>query len=159
MHDRTALAEAEVEYDMHTSPSIYVRYRLTSPPEAIDARLEGKRVSTIIWTTTPWTLPASLAVAFHPDFEYVALEQDGEVYIVAEALGAATQVACGSKALTRLPAFLVRAWSASPSPTRSSHGRSWGFWLPTSLPTRAPARCIRRRRTGLTTSLPVRAMD
>jgi isoleucyl-tRNA synthetase len=95
MHDRTALAEAEVEYDMHTSPSVYVRYRLSSPPEAIDVRLGGKRVSTIIWTTTPWTLPASLAVAFHPDFEYVALEQDGEVYIVAEALAAATRAACG----------------------------------------------------------------
>ena len=95
MHDRTALAEAEIDYDMHTSPSVYVRYRLTSPPEAIDARLRGKQVSTIIWTTTPWTLPASLAVAFHPDFEYVALEQDGEVYIVAEALAAATRAACG----------------------------------------------------------------
>ncbi len=94
MHDRTALAEAEIEYDMHTSPSIYVRYRLTSPAEAIDVRLAGKQVSTIIWTTTPWTLPASLAVAFHPDFEYVALEQDGEVYIVAEALAAATRAAC-----------------------------------------------------------------
>jgi isoleucyl-tRNA synthetase len=95
MHDRTALAEAEIEYEMHTSPSVYVRYRLTSAPEAIDARLAGKQVSTIIWTTTPWTLPASLAVAFHPDFEYVALEQDGEVYIVAEALAAATRTACG----------------------------------------------------------------
>jgi isoleucyl-tRNA synthetase len=94
MHDRTALAEAEVEYEMHTSPSVYVRYRLTSPPESIDARLAGKRVWTIIWTTTPWTLPASLAVAFHPDFEYVALEQEGEVYIVAEALAAATKAAC-----------------------------------------------------------------
>ena len=74
IHDRTALAEAEVEYDMHTSPSIYVRYALTSDPAAIDAALAGKSVYTIIWTTTPWTLPASLAIAFHPDFEYVALE-------------------------------------------------------------------------------------
>ncbi len=106
MHDRTALAEAEVEYEMHTSPSVYVRYRLTSPPEGIDVRLAGKRVSTIIWTTTPWTLPASLAVAFHPDFEYVALEQDGEVYIVAEALAAATRAACsleGAKEIARFP--------------------------------------------------------
>jgi isoleucyl-tRNA synthetase len=95
MHDRTALAEAEVEYDMHTSPSVYVRYRLTSPAEAIDSRLAGKQISTIIWTTTPWTLPASLAVAFHPDFEYVALEQDGQVYVVAEALAGATKAACG----------------------------------------------------------------
>jgi isoleucyl-tRNA synthetase len=73
IHDRTTLAEAEVEYEMHTSPSIYVRYRLTSDPSAIDPALAGKQVSTIIWTTTPWTLPASLAVAFHPDFDYVAL--------------------------------------------------------------------------------------
>ena len=95
IHDRTTLAEAEVEYEMHTSPSIYVRYRLTSDPSAIDPALAGKQVSTIIWTTTPWTLPASLAVAFHPDFEYVALETaDGNIYIVAEALAAATAAAC-----------------------------------------------------------------
>jgi isoleucyl-tRNA synthetase len=74
IHDRTALAEAEVEYANHTSPSIYVRYKLTSDPAAIAPALAGREVSTIIWTTTPWTLPASMAVAFHPDFEYVALE-------------------------------------------------------------------------------------
>ena len=73
IHDRTALAEAEVEYEMHTSPSVYVRYKLTSDPEAIHPALAGREVYTIIWTTTPWTLPASLAVAFNPDFEYVAL--------------------------------------------------------------------------------------
>jgi isoleucyl-tRNA synthetase len=95
IHDRTALAEAEVEYAMHTSPSVYVRYRLTSDPAAIDSALAGKQVSTIIWTTTPWTLPASLAVAFHPDFEYVAIENsDGNVFIVAEALAEATKTAC-----------------------------------------------------------------
>jgi len=94
LHDRTALAEAEVEYEMHTSPSVYVRYGLTSDPAAIDPALAGKQVWTIIWTTTPWTLPASLAVAFHPEFDYVALEQDGEVYIVAEALAAAVREAC-----------------------------------------------------------------
>jgi isoleucyl-tRNA synthetase len=94
IHDRTALAEAEVEYEMHTSPSIYVRYDLTSDPAAIDPALAGKHVSTIIWTTTPWTLPASLAVAFHPDFEYVALEYKGHVYILAEALLASAREAC-----------------------------------------------------------------
>ena len=95
IHDRTALAEAEVEYAMHTSPSVYVRFALTSDPAAIDPALAGKQVFTIIWTTTPWTLPASMAIAFHPDFEYVALENnDGNVYIVAEALAAATQAAC-----------------------------------------------------------------
>jgi isoleucyl-tRNA synthetase len=105
MHDRTALAEAEIEYEMHTSPSVYVRYRLTSPPAEIDPRLAGKRVSTIIWTTTPWTLPASLAVAFHPDFEYVALEQEGEVYIVAEALAGATRSACGLESAQEIARF------------------------------------------------------
>jgi len=73
IHDRTALAEAEVEYESHTSPSIYVRYKLTSAPEAIDPALAGREVYTIIWTTTPWTIPASMAVAFHPEFEYVAI--------------------------------------------------------------------------------------
>ncbi len=99
IHDRTALAEAEVEYEMHTSPSVYVRYALLDKPgkpdaAAIDPALAGKQVNTIIWTTTPWTLPASMAVAFHPDFDYVALEQDGQVYIVADALAAATREAC-----------------------------------------------------------------
>jgi isoleucyl-tRNA synthetase len=96
-HDHTALAEAEVEYEMHTSPSVYVRYRMTSPVEAIDSSLAGKEVYTIIWTTTPWTLPASLAVAFGPDVEYVALEDSstGEVYIVADMLAGQVQEACG----------------------------------------------------------------
>ncbi len=95
IHDRTALAEAEVEYENHTSPSIYVRYRLTSDPAAIVPALAGRQVSTIVWTTTPWTLPASLAVAFHPDFDYVALEaESGEVYIVAAALAEQAAAAC-----------------------------------------------------------------
>jgi isoleucyl-tRNA synthetase len=95
IHDRTTLAEAEVEYEEHTSPSIYVTYRLTSDPETISPALAGREVFTIIWTTTPWTLPASLAVAFHPDFDYVALENtDGKVYIVAEALAAQVKSAC-----------------------------------------------------------------
>jgi isoleucyl-tRNA synthetase len=106
IHDRTALADAEIEYEMHTSPSVYVRYRLTSDPASISAALAGKRVSTIIWTTTPWTLPASLAVAFHPDFEYVALEANGEVYIVAESLAHSVMETCGiadAKEIARFP--------------------------------------------------------
>ncbi|MBV9435365.1 MAG: isoleucine--tRNA ligase, partial [Acidobacteria bacterium] len=95
--DRTALAEAEVEYEQHTSPSIWVKYALTSSPDNIDPRLAGKRVNTIIWTTTPWTLPASMAVAFHPQYEYVALENEGEVYIVAEGLANATRENAGLK--------------------------------------------------------------
>jgi isoleucyl-tRNA synthetase len=95
IHDKTALAEAEIEYEMHTSPSIYVRYALTSDPAAVDPALAGLPVYTIIWTTTPWTLPASLAVAFNPELDYVALKNtDGNVYIVAEALAEATRQAC-----------------------------------------------------------------
>ena len=70
IHDRTALADAEIEYEMHSSPSVYVRYRMTSDVAALGddaaAALAGREVYTIIWTTTPWTLPASMAVAFHP---------------------------------------------------------------------------------------------
>jgi len=80
--DETALAEAEVEYENHTSPTIWVKYPFAGDPASIDAALKGKKVFTIIWTTTPWTLPASMAVAFHPDEEYVALENGGEVFIV-----------------------------------------------------------------------------
>ena len=109
IHDRTALAEAEVEYAMHTSPSVYVRYRLTSDAEAISPALAGREVYTIIWTTTPWTLPASLAVAFHPDFDYVALEAgnrpDAPVYIVAAELAASVAAACQLDATTELARF------------------------------------------------------
>ena len=106
IHDRTALAEAEVEYENHTSPSIYVRYRMTSAPEALSAELEGREVYTIIWTTTPWTIPASMAVTFHPDFEYVALAtDDGPVYIVAAELAAAVAEACRLGKTTELARF------------------------------------------------------
>ncbi len=94
MHDETALAEAEVEYENHTSPTIWVKYALLDDPASIDAALAGKKVSTIIYTTTPWTLPASMAVAFHPDEEYVALESGDEIYIVASKLGADVAAKC-----------------------------------------------------------------
>jgi len=95
IHDRTALAEAEVEYEMHTSPSVYVRYQLTSDAGKIVSELSSlKNLYTIIWTTTPWTLPASLAVAFHPDFEYVALAAAGATYIVSATLAASVIAAC-----------------------------------------------------------------
>ena len=77
IHDETALAEAEVEYENHTSPTIWVKYPHTGDPSGLDPALKGKDVFTVIWTTTPWTLPASMAVAFHPEEEYVALESGG----------------------------------------------------------------------------------
>ncbi|MGB9235419.1 MAG: isoleucine--tRNA ligase [Terriglobales bacterium] len=95
MHDETALAEAEVEYENHTSPTVWVKYAFADDPAKIDPSLAGKKLSTIIWTTTPWTLPASMAVAFHPDEEYVALESGGEAYIVAAKLANDTAAKCG----------------------------------------------------------------
>jgi isoleucyl-tRNA synthetase len=94
MHDETALAEAEVEYENHTSSTVWVKYRLLDDPAQIDPALASKKVSTIIWTTTPWTLPASMAVAFHPEEEYVALESGGEVYIVASKLANEVAAKC-----------------------------------------------------------------
>jgi len=87
---RTALAEAEVEYEPHTSPSIYVEFPL-DPAHAGEAAariagLEGRPVSVLIWTTTPWTIPSNLAVAFHPEFWYGAYEVDGRAVLLAEDL-------------------------------------------------------------------------
>ena len=98
IHDRTALADAEIEYEQHTSPSIYVRYAMrddrATNDEQINRLLANYRVWTIIWTTTPWTIPASMAVAFHPDFEYVALKNGTDAYIVAAELAEAVKIAC-----------------------------------------------------------------
>ena len=84
--DRTALAEAEVEYENHVSPSIYVRFKLVSAPAALDPALAGRDVYCLIWTTTPWTIPANLAIAFNPKFEYVAVDTPQGVTLVAEGL-------------------------------------------------------------------------
>src|SRR5690348_14559223 len=91
IYDRTALAEAEVEYEDHTSPSVWVKFPFASLAEETrgselqlrhsGANKEGalapevlRDVSALIWTTTPWTLPANRALAFHPDFEYVVAD-------------------------------------------------------------------------------------
>ena len=84
---KTALAEAEIEYHDESSPSVYVKFALKDDPGTIDPALSGKPVAVVIWTTTPWTLPANLAVALHPDFVYAAVEvADGEVLILAREL-------------------------------------------------------------------------
>ncbi len=83
--DETALAEAEVEYADHESPSVYVRFDLPEAAKALPS-LNGKKAAIAIWTTTPWTLIANLAVALHPEFDYVAAEADGSVLILAEGL-------------------------------------------------------------------------
>ena len=99
IHCRTALAEAEVEYEQHTSPSIYVEFALADESVAeLTARvpqLTGRPVSVLIWTTTPWTIPSNLAIAFHPEFDYAAYDVDGRAIIVAEPLAAAVAQAAG----------------------------------------------------------------
>ena len=82
--DQTALAEAEIEYEMRTSPSVWVRYAVVGDklPKDFPAKTYA-----VIWTTTPWTLPASLALAFHPQLRYTVVERDsGERYLIAEDL-------------------------------------------------------------------------
>jgi len=84
---QTALAEAEIEYSDDSTPSIYVKFALKDDLSAEMPSLKGKEVFVIIWTTTPWTLPANLAIALHPDFEYVAVDVGGgQVYILAREL-------------------------------------------------------------------------
>ncbi|MCR4396162.1 MAG: class I tRNA ligase family protein, partial [Candidatus Saccharicenans sp.] len=86
LHCQTALAEAEIEYREKKSPSIYVRFPLLSDLSEKFPQLKGKKIAVVIWTTTPWTLPANLAIAFHPDYEYVAAETGGEVFLLARRL-------------------------------------------------------------------------
>ena len=95
IRDQTALAEAEVEYHQHTSPSVYVKFPFASDPALIDPALAGRKVFVVIWTTTPWTLPANLGIAVHPDFEYAAFENGDEVFIVASELVEAVSAKCG----------------------------------------------------------------
>ncbi len=96
---RTALAEAEVEYDeAHVSPSVYVRFDLDEASAAkVRARLgvSHRRISALIWTTTPWTLPANLAIALHPALVYTALTvAPGEAVLVAKGLAESVVKAC-----------------------------------------------------------------
>ena len=84
---KTALAEAEIEYADEGSPSIYVRFPFSDDLGDIDPALKDRQVDCVIWTTTPWTLPANLAIALHPEFVYAAVEAgDGRVYLLARDL-------------------------------------------------------------------------
>src|SRR5207237_1072999 len=95
IHDQTTLAEAEVEYREHTSPSVYVKFPFSVDPAQIDEALAGRNVFFLIWTTTPWTLPANLGIAVNPNFEYAAFENGDEVYIVASELLEDVSKKCG----------------------------------------------------------------
>jgi isoleucyl-tRNA synthetase len=99
INDQTALAEAEVEYHDHSSPSIWVKFPLETDPAELSGALGGRNVSAIIWTTTPWTLPANLALCFHPKVEYVAVatgpSASHDVYLIARPLLAAVAETLG----------------------------------------------------------------
>ena len=99
--DQTALAEAEVEYEDHTSPSIYVKFPLVTSPTVLSKTFPGisfpvgiKLVSVVIWTTTPWTLPANQAVCLHGEIDYAFVQVGDEVLIVAEKLLESVTKAC-----------------------------------------------------------------
>lgn len=81
----TALAEAEVEYAEKESPSVFVRFQVVEE-DIVNflSQLAGKKTYIVIWTTTPWTLPANLALAVHSELSYIAVEDNGEIHIVAE---------------------------------------------------------------------------
>src|SRR6202022_4147326 len=94
IHDATALAEAEVEYDDHTSTSIWVKFAAV---ESAKGPQIGARVSAVIWTTTPWTIPHNRALAFHPDYEYAVLDTDQGALLLATDRVAALQADSGIK--------------------------------------------------------------
>ena len=82
----TALAEAEVEYQDHTASSICVKFPIIADPQSRLSDVEIKNSFVLIWTTTPWTLPANLAIAAHPDYEYAACEVNGQIWFLAKEL-------------------------------------------------------------------------
>jgi isoleucyl-tRNA synthetase len=83
---RTALAEAEVEYEEKKSPSILVRFPIVRGWESVAVGLPERAAFAVIWTTTPWTIPANLAISAHPEFTYAIVESAGEYYLVAKDL-------------------------------------------------------------------------
>jgi isoleucyl-tRNA synthetase len=94
IHDSTALAEAEVEYEDHVSPSIWVKFAVVGGGKGDAAKLGGD-VSAVIWTTTPWTIPHNRALAFHPDFDYAVVETEKGVLLLAADRVAALEAESG----------------------------------------------------------------
>jgi len=101
VHDATALAEAEVEYHDHVSPSVWVTFGVTSWRERREGQafpIQGdglEDIRAVIWTTTPWTLPHNRALAFHPEFTYAVVETEKGALLVAKERIGALQAACG----------------------------------------------------------------
>src|SRR6266702_1562345 len=101
MHCKTALAQAEVEYEDQRTPSVYVKFPLKTASPALAKTLGARRASLVVWTTTPWTLPANLAIAVHPGEIYTAVELDGEALVVARPLAEAFAALPALKGRTR----------------------------------------------------------
>ena len=100
IYDNTALAEAEVEYEDHTSPSIWVTFKVVGGGSGEAAKI-GPDVSAVIWTTTPWTIPHNRALAFHPDFAYVVVQTEKGKLLLAADRVAALQAESGIKQAER----------------------------------------------------------
>ena len=107
LHDSTALAEAEVEYEDHVSPSIWVRFALAGDSKGPLEHI-GSDVSAVIWTTTPWTIPHNRALAFHPDYEYAVVQTEKGKLLLAAARVAALQSECEIKQAEVLATFRGR---------------------------------------------------
>ena len=93
---QTALAQAEIEYMETESHAIYVRFPLVADPNGVFAGHDAKHCYAMIWTTTPWTIPANLAVAVHPEFNYVIADVDGDRYLLLEDLLSTTMETIGA---------------------------------------------------------------
>jgi isoleucyl-tRNA synthetase len=107
IHDNTALAEAEVEYEDHTSPSIWVTFKVLGGGDGLAAKI-GADVSAVIWTTTPWTIPHNRGLAFHPDYEYVVIATEKGKLLLAADRVAGFQADCGVKQSEELARFKGR---------------------------------------------------
>ena len=105
VYDQTALAEAEVEYADVVSPSVYVKFPAKSDLSSVDSALTGKNVKFVIWTTTPWTLPANLGISVNPNFDYSAVEVGDEVLIIATELVKEVVAKAGFDASTEIARF------------------------------------------------------
>ena len=107
IHDNTALAEAEVEYEDHTSPSIWVTFKVVGGGQGGAAKI-GSDVSAVIWTTTPWTIPHNRALAFHPDFRYVVVQTERGKLLLAADRVRALQADCEIKQIEVLGTYAGR---------------------------------------------------
>ena len=121
----TALAEAEVEYEDRASPSIYVKFEMSYPQEVLKNIPKNKKVYAVVWTTTPWTLIANVAIAVHPSFKYTLLEVGDEAWLIQEDLVAPVMGQIGVGDYSKIGSVLGRVLDGAPysdifKPERSS---------------------------------------